>query len=109
MDIEQLRAQGFTVQTDPPDLSGAAVTEVTIEYFTAPGHHTDVVSSTGNRLPRGVLIEELRARFGGNRGTMRDPLGHDRQIILDPNIPDGTYVSISYKVERGGHGTTPAH
>lgn len=109
MDIEQLRAQGFTVRTGRPDWSGDAVTQVAIEYFTAPGHHTDVVSSTGNRLPRGVPIEELRARFGGNRGTMRDPLGHDREIILDPNIPDGTYVSISYQIERGDHGTPPSH
>lgn len=102
MDIEQLRALGFNVRTESTDLvPGDVVTQVMIEYFRAPGHHTDLISPSGSRIPRGVLVEQLRARFGGNRGTLRDPLGQDREIILDPEAPDGTYVSISFKIEPG--------
>lgn len=103
MDLERARRLGFTVREDPVLTGDRVVTEMTIEYFSTPGHHTDLVAADGSRVPRGVLIDELRQRFGGNRGTLRDPLGTEREIILDSAMPDGTYVSIGFKVEPREH------
>ena len=79
------------------------VSGVSIEYVRAPDLE-DIVAEGGRKLPRGVAIEELRATFGGNIGTLRDPLGNRQRVELDPGVPDGEgiRVKITYQVERPG-------
>lgn len=89
---------------DYPSVHGKRVSISTLEYVDPrrPASHRVIPLADGSMVPMGIPIEKLRAKFGGNEGTLPDPLGNRRQISLDPQLPDGVgiLVLISYTLQH---------
>ncbi len=90
---------------DHPSVHGKrSVSTSTLQYVDPrrPASHRVIPLADGSMAPMGIPIEKLRAKFGGNEGTLPDPLGNMRQISLDPQFPDGAgiLVLISYTLQH---------
>lgn len=77
----------------------AGPVKVTVEYVKEGDRRHTLHASDGSTHTLGRPIEALRREFGGNTGVVTDPWGQERQLELEPGMPDGRgiRVVISYR------------
>jgi len=99
-----LRKLGIPMRRVEDDKPAGAVT-VIVNYAKAGDNRYTLLSK--NRKTTHMIghpIEELRKKFGGNRGRVTDPWGKSHEIELASNMHNGKdiYVIVSFRFVKSG-------
>ncbi len=72
-----------------------------------PGY-TDL-GPDGAKFPMGQPVEELRAQFGGDRGSVQDGWGNSHELVIPADVRDGeeNWASIRFVSLKPGCGVDP--
>jgi hypothetical protein len=80
------------------DHKPAGAITVTVDYAVEGDNRYTLLSKDRTSMHMvGQPIEELRKKFGGNRGLVDNPFGGKTEIVLDSRVPNGKRIYVIVK------------